>query len=154
MTMSPDTRLRPVTRAALVLAGTAALAACGSVAAPSSSPGSSGSSPSSAAGTSSPAKVALTMTIRSGQAGQPRVWTLRCDPDSGTHPHPAVACATLLRIHNLFSPTPAHRMCPMVVASAKRVTLTGTWFGKKVNRTIIDGGCDLATFSKLGEVVR
>jgi len=150
----PVTRVRPaVTRAALVLAAAASLAACGSVAAPSGAPASSPSASSSSGAASAPAKVALTMTVHSGLAGKPKIWTLRCDPDGGTHPNPAAACGALLRIHDLFSPPPAHRMCPMVVASAKRVTLTGTWFGKKVHRTIIDGGCDLATFSRLGQIM-
>jgi hypothetical protein len=44
-------------------------------------------------------------------------------------------------------------MCPMILASAKRATFTGTWFGAKVDRTIVDGGCDLARWSKLGQVM-
>jgi hypothetical protein len=41
----------------------------------------------------------------------------------------------------------------MVLASSQRATFVGTWFGVKVDRTIVDGGCDLANWSKLGPVV-
>ena len=37
----------------------------------------------------------------------------------------------------------------MIMASAQRVTVTGTYFGKKLDETIVDGGCDLSRFYKL-----
>jgi hypothetical protein len=136
----------------LAVAGTVLVAACGSVAAPASGAPAGGAAGSGAA--SSPAaKASLSITVQNGIGTTAQHWTLRCDPTGGTHPHPAATCSSLLRIRDLFTPPPTHRMCPMILASAKRATFTGTWFGTKVHRTIVDGGCDLAVWSKLGQVM-
>jgi len=120
----------------------AVIAACGSVAAP----GTGGQ-------TTKPAPVSLHITVQNGIGTTPKSWTLRCDPAGGTHPHAAAACSALMALKQPFAPPPAHQMCPMILASAKRATFTGTWFGTKVARTITDGGCDLARWAKLGQVV-
>jgi hypothetical protein len=137
-------------RCLLTVASIGLVAGCGSVAAPGSS-GASGSG----GGSSSPAaaKASLSITVQNGVGTTAQHWTLRCDPASGTHPHPAATCSALLRIRDLFTPPPTHRMCPMILASAKRATFTGTWFGSKVHRTVVDGGCDLAVWSKLGQIM-
>ncbi|HUZ27367.1 MAG TPA: SSI family serine proteinase inhibitor [Streptosporangiaceae bacterium] len=119
----------------------ALVAACGTAAAPGS-----GTSP-------APAKASLHITVQNGPGVKPTFWTLRCDPAGGTHPHPATACSALMSMKEPFAPPPAHQMCPMMLASARRVSFTGTWFGAKVDRTIVDGGCDLARWAKLGQVV-
>jgi hypothetical protein len=121
-----------------VAAGTLAIAACGSTAAPAGS-GSGGSSPG--------------VTVLNGPDTTIKHWTLRCDPAGGTHPHAAAACSALLALKDPFARPRAGQMCPMILASAKRATFTGTWFGAKVDRTIVDGGCDLARWSKLGQVM-
>ncbi|HEY5016896.1 MAG TPA: SSI family serine proteinase inhibitor [Streptosporangiaceae bacterium] len=155
--MSADTSRAPrssvfqltIARCVTAVAGTAlastalaaAVAACGTTAAPGS-----GSSP-------APAKASLHITVRNGPGSKPTYWTLRCDPAGGTRPHAAAACRALLALKEPFAPPPAHQMCPMILASAKRATFTGTWFGTKVARTITDGGCDLARWAKLGQVV-
>jgi hypothetical protein len=43
-------------------------------------------------------------------------------------------------------------MCPMIMASAGRALVEGTYLGKKVRVTIVDGGCDLARWAKLKAV--
>jgi hypothetical protein len=142
-------------RCLLTVASIALVAACGSAAAPGSGGASSNGGASGSGGTSSPAaaKASLSITVQNGIGTTAQHWTLRCDPASGTHPHPAATCSALLRIRDLFTPPPTHRMCPMILVSAKRATFTGTWFGRKVHRTIVDGGCDLAVWSKLGQVM-
>jgi Subtilisin inhibitor-like len=143
-----------VARCLLAVAGTALVAACGSVAAPAAGGAPAAGAPAGgAASSAAPAKAALTITVQNGIGTTAKHWTLRCDPAGGTHPHPAATCSALLRIHDLFAPPPAHRMCPMILASAKRATFTGTWFGRKIHQTIVDGGCDLAVWSKLGQVM-
>jgi hypothetical protein len=131
------------------VAGTAVIAACGSVAAPASG------GASSSGGTASPAaaKVSLNLIVLNGPSSTPKHWTLRCDPAGGTHPHAATACHALLALKNPFALPKAHHMCPMILASDKRVVFTGTYFGAKVHRTIVDGGCDLARWSELGQVL-
>ena len=142
---------RRLAAAGAAIAGLA-LTACGSVAAPSGSGGSAGSG----AGASSPApapKGTLTITVLNGPNKKVNHWTLTCDPAGGTHPHAAQACAALVALKNPFAPIRTGQECPMILASSRRVTFVGTWFGAKVNRTIIDGGCDLGNWSKLGQVV-
>jgi Subtilisin inhibitor-like len=79
-------------------------------------------------------------------------FTLRCEPAGGTASNPAAACAMLLAGPSLFAPRPAHMLCPMIMASGGRATVTGTYFGKQVHVTIEDGGCDLSLWAKLKEV--
>jgi hypothetical protein len=135
------------------VAGTAVIAACGSVAAPASGGSSASGGTSSPATSPAAAKVSLNLIVLNGPASTPKHWTLRCDPAGGTHPHAATACRALLALKNPFALPKAHRMCPMILASDKRVVFTGTYFGAKVHRTIIDGGCDLARWSELGQVL-
>ena len=139
-------RRRPAGIAAgLALAGIA-LAGCGSVAAPSGS-GSTSSSPAAAP------KASLTITVLNGPDKKLTHWTLQCDPAGGTHPDAARACAALMALKNPFAPVRTGQDCPMILASARRATFTGTWFGAKVDRTIVDGGCDLTSWTRLGQVV-
>jgi Subtilisin inhibitor-like len=134
-------------RCLAAVAATAAIAACGSTAAPASSGGSGAGSSHVAA------KVSLNITVENGPGKTPKHWTLRCDPAGGTHPDPAAACRALLALSKPFAPPPAGTMCPMILASARRAVFTGTFFGTKVSRTIVDGGCDLARWTKLGQVM-
>jgi hypothetical protein len=123
----------------IALAGT--VAACGSTAS-----GATGSTP-------SKPKVSLNITVEKGPGHAARHWTLQCDPAGGTHPNPEAACRALLAVKHPFSPPKPGHMCPMILASAQRAIFNGTWYGQKVHRTIIDGGCDLGHWSKLGQVV-
>jgi hypothetical protein len=81
-------------------------------------------------------------------------YTLRCDPAGGTVTNPASACARLMTGTSLFGPLPAHVACPMIMADAGRATLTGTYLGRPVRETVIDGGCDLSRWAKLRQVFR
>jgi hypothetical protein len=143
----------PARRAGLAGAAVAAiavLAACGSVAAPGSS-GSSGSG----AGTAPAAapKASLTITVENGPGKPISHWTLTCDPAGGTHPDAAAACGQLLALKDPFAPVKTGTECPMILASSKSATFTGTWYGQKVNTTIKDGGCDLGKWSELNQVM-
>jgi Subtilisin inhibitor-like len=127
-------------RVMIAVAGTAAVAACGSTAAPASS---------------APAKpkVSLNITVQDGVGGPVKHWTLQCDPTGGTHPDPAAACRALLAVKQPFAAPASGTMCPMILASAKRAIFNGSWFGQRVDRTITDGGCYLARWTKLGQVM-
>jgi hypothetical protein len=145
---------RRLAAAGVAFAGLA-VTACGSVAAPSGSGGTSGSGGSGGAA-SSPAPVpkgSLTVTVLNGPGKKVSHWTLTCDPAGGTHPHAAQACAALTALKDPFAPIRQGQECPMILASSRRVTFVGSWFGARVDRTIVDGGCDLANWSKLGPVV-
>jgi hypothetical protein len=79
-------------------------------------------------------------------------YTLRCDPAGGTVTDPAAACARLMRGVSLFGPLPAHVACPMIMANSGRATLTGSYFGRPVHQTLVNGGCDLGRWAKLRQV--
>lgn len=123
------------------------LAACGSAAAP-------GSGHSAAAGgaTAKPAKVSLDITVTGLPHGQSHHWTLRCEPAGGTHPDPAAACKVLLRAKNPFAPLPKGIMCPMIAAGTKTATVKGRWFGKPVHITMMQSGCYLPRWAKIGQI--
>ena len=105
------------------------------------------------AGTTSAAKISLDVSFAGSASTPARHYTLRCEPAGGTVRDAAVACATLLKGASLFGP-PArqHVMCPMMLASAGRATVTGSYLGKPVHESIADGGCDLARWTKLKQV--
>jgi hypothetical protein len=92
------------------------------------------------------------VTFVASAHARPTHFTLRCEPAGGTASDPAAACATLLAGSSLFAPRPAHMLCPMIMVGAGRVTVSGTYFGKQVHDTIVDGGCDLSLWAKLKAV--
>jgi hypothetical protein len=132
-----------VVACALVLTG------CGTATGPGGGSGS-GSGP-----TPARAKAVLTITLTNAPGGQgPSHWTLRCDPPGGSQPDPAAACAALMHVkYGLARLPPKHLMCPMIMVSSKQYVVTGTWFGKKVHRVIVDGGCDLSLFGTIDKVM-
>lgn len=136
-----------LSRGAVVGACALLAAACGSTDAPSA--GSSGSSP---AGTVSASKVSLDVTFSPTDGHPARHWTLRCEPTGGSYRDPRGACVKLLKWGNIFARPTGHLMCPMIMVSAQRVTVTGTYFGKSVNETIVAGGCDLSRYFKLKDI--
>ncbi|HTZ91454.1 MAG TPA: SSI family serine proteinase inhibitor [Streptosporangiaceae bacterium] len=129
-------------------------AACGSTAAPGNA-GSTGPATSAPAASSSgpattdAAKTSLEVRFSGSPTTAPAHYTLRCDPDGGTVADPAGACAKLMRGASLFAPLPAHVACPMIMANAGRATVTGSYLGRPVHETIVDGGCDLSRWAKL-----
>jgi hypothetical protein len=129
----------------LVTALCAVLAtACGSAAA--------GHSAASGTKAAPAAKISLHVTVKSPGSKVQR-WTLRCDPPGGTHPNPAAACRVLIAAkRSVFLPLKNSVMCPMILANAKRATITGIWFGKRIHTTLYDGGCWIGRWSKIGAI--
>lgn len=138
---------RLLTRGAVLAACGITAAACGSAAVPATGAHGSGSS----AGTTSAAKVSLTVA-ESGAGSAGRHWTLRCEPAGGNFPDAAAACAKLMRFRTIFSPSPHHVMCPMIMADARTYIVYGTFLGHKVHQSIVDGGCDLTRWHELNQV--
>ncbi|HEX9034870.1 MAG TPA: SSI family serine proteinase inhibitor [Streptosporangiaceae bacterium] len=138
---------------AVLAAGAVTLSGCGTAAAP-------GSGTSAPGGARRPAKVALTLTMTNGTGHALVHRTLRCDPPSGTGPDPAAACKALLRLKMTgkgsqpFAPASKHLICPMIMMSDKRIVVTGTWYGLKVRRIVLDGGCDVALFESMSKIMR
>jgi hypothetical protein len=141
--------LRGVACSAAVVAAGLLAAACGSAAAPGTS--SSGSAPASA-NAAAAAKVSLDVVFSGSPTTPAAHYTLRCEPASGSVADPAAACAKLMKDSDLFGPMPARIACPMILASAGRVTVTGTYLGRHVHENLVDGGCDLGRWEKLRQV--
>ena len=99
-----------------------------------------------------PPKVSLDITVSGGPGKPTEHWTLQCDPAGGTHPDPAQACATLLKAKAPFALLPKGVACPMILASAKTAKVTGTYFGRHVDTTFVQGGCDLARWASIGKI--
>jgi Subtilisin inhibitor-like len=157
MAMTSLTQRRPRILALCAAVGVCALlaAGCGSSAAPGSGTSSAGTSTSgsSSAGTASAAKVSLDVSF-SGSAGTaPAHYTLRCEPAGGTVRDAAAACAKLMKHGaSLFGPLPVHVACPMILASAGRATVRGTYLGQRVHESVVDGGCDLSRWGELRQI--
>jgi len=134
---------------ALLAACGLAAAACGNAAAPSGGAQPGGGS---SAGPTPAAKVSLTVVQTGGSDSTTKRWTLQCEPAGGNVPDPATACARLLQHRTIFTPPSRHVMCPMIMADARSYIVYGTFLGKKVHQTIVDGGCSLTRWSQLNQV--
>ena len=135
-------RARPRARYLLIAAVCAAVAtACGAAPAPASSP----------AAPAAPAKVSLDIRVTGGSGGAAN-WTLRCDPTGGSHPSPAAACKVLLRANDPFAPVPRGMMCPMIVAGTREAKVTGIYFGRHIDTTFSQGGCQEARWTKISQI--
>ncbi len=106
-------------------------------------------------GTSINAKVALTFKLNTGP-GTPVIkhWTLTCEPAGGSQPDASAACAALIKLTRPFAPHHQGVACPMILRSNRRILVTGTWLGTNVHRLVVDGGCDLALFTRLDKIFR
>lgn len=100
----------------------------------------------------SPAKVSLKFQVKGDAGGQGKAKTLTCDPAGGSQPDAASACSVLLKLKNPFAPVAKEMNCPMLLLSNKKILVTGTWFGVKVHRLVVDGGCDMALFDSLKKI--
>ncbi|MHB1595594.1 MAG: SSI family serine proteinase inhibitor [Streptosporangiaceae bacterium] len=134
--------LLAVAAAGLVIAG------CGTA----TGPGPGGTGP---GGVSHPAaaKISLGFAVRTKPGAAPTRWLLRCRPAGGTVGDPAAACARLLRLGRPFAPPPRDEVCPQVMAGTGVITVTGTWLGRRVQRTVVDGTCDLGLYATLHAVL-
>jgi hypothetical protein len=92
------------------------------------------------------------VTFTASATAPATTYTLRCEPPGGTVADPVGACARLLTGPSLFAPKPSRILCPMILESTARATVTGVYFGKQVHVTIVQGGCDLARWAKLKQV--
>jgi hypothetical protein len=69
-----------------------------------------------------------------GRGAVPTVWRLKCDPLGGTHPARRLACAALTR--HPADLRPASRACTLMpTLTSAQARITGTWDGRRVDRT-------------------
>jgi hypothetical protein len=134
-------RLRAIAASSLIaITGSVAIAACGT-------------SPAPGTGAAAKPKVSLHVTEMSTSGKATKHWTLSCDPAGGTHPDAAAACKSLLGIKNPFTKPAAGTMCPMILANQPSFIINGTWYGKHVSKTILDGGCTGAVWNTINKVM-
>jgi subtilisin inhibitor-like len=156
MAMTPQLRpaqpqFRKILACSLLSACGVLAAACGSTAAPgTAAPGASASGGGHSAGTTAAAKASLSVVTTAPQAI--RHWTLRCDPPGGTAPDAAAACNQLIADKDIFRRSDVRVMCPMIMADAASYIINGTWFGRPVHLTVVDGGCDVTRWSQLHQI--
>jgi Subtilisin inhibitor-like len=162
MTMTPQLRPtrprhRTVLACGLLSACGVLVAACGSTAAPGSAAPAGGATPGTHSASTQPASTTasakIALTIVSTAPPVSRHWTLRCDPPGGTKPDPAAACRQLIAEPSIFQVgKPKLLMCPMILADASSYVISGTWFGRSVHETVVDGGCDTSRWSELHQI--
>ena len=153
----PARKRRAASRYAVAGACALLAAGCGSAAA--HGPGSAGTTSSAGtspgADTTSAAKISLRVSFGGSAGIAPKRYTLRCEPDGGSVGDAAAACATLMRhAATLFGPPPGHIACPMIMARGGRATVSGTYLGRAVHVTVVDGGCDLSRWAELARIFR
>src|ERR1041385_7085183 len=93
-----------------------------------------------AASASAAARGSLKITYWAhGSEGAATTWTLRCGASvSGTHPARRIACAALAKHGAELAG--AVRPCALLpTLRSPRAKVTGTWNGKRVNRTFRSG---------------
>ena len=101
------------------------------------------------------AAVDLRVTVWSeGRQGQPRTWTLRCGPMSGTHPARARACRMLARTGQPFRPVPKDMLCTQVFGGPDEALITGTFRGRRIwARFNLRDGCQIARWRRLAPLL-
>ena len=129
----------PLARAAL-LAGLLVLAGCGSA-----TGGGDAAEP--------PQKPRYDLKITlwpKGKDGPSRTATLTCDPNGGTHPDPAAACAALDAHPEALHPVPGDVACTEIYGGDQVALIEGDGMRVILNRT---NGCEIARWDALAPVV-
>jgi hypothetical protein len=81
---------------------------------------------SSEAGGSAPSYDVTVIYWPSGPDGESMEATLTCDPDGGSHPDPAGACAALAENEDALEPVPGDVACTEIYGGDQVATITGS----------------------------
>ena len=120
---------------ALLLVSVALVAGCGS---------------SSDAGDSSPRYDLTILYWPEGPGGEPLEATLTCDPDGGSHPDPAAACAALLENEEALEPVASDVACTEIYGGNQIARITGSGVQASLSR---ENGCEIARWDALQPVL-
>ena len=85
-----------------------------------------------------------------GKDGESRTATLTCDPDGGTHPDPARACAALDAHPEALHPVPGDVACTEIYGGDQVALVEGNGMRAVLNRT---NGCEIARWDALAPVL-
>ena len=104
-----------------------------------------------AASTSGLTALKVTYWANGVQSGDPQTWTLRCNPPSGTLPHPAVACRRLATGgRKLVAPVPSGSICTEIYGGPQVARVVGFVQGKKVWAGFTrENGCQISRWNRL-----
>jgi hypothetical protein len=100
-----------------------------------------------------PAQPRYDLTITfwpQGRDGPSRTATLTCDPDGGTHPDPAKACAALRAHPEALHPVPLDMACTEIYGGDQVATVEGAGLRAVFNRT---NGCEIARWEALAPLL-
>jgi hypothetical protein len=101
---------------------------------------------------SAPAQPRYELTVTywpTGRGGEARTATLTCDPDGGSHPHPAQACDALLSHEEALDPPGKGVACTEIYGGPQLAALSGTAHALLSRRN----GCEIARWDALAPVV-
>ncbi|WP_217142235.1 SSI family serine proteinase inhibitor [Streptomyces sp. AC627_RSS907] len=96
----------------------------------------------------------LTVTVRDAGADADGTYELYCNPDGGSHPDPAGACAAVERDtqwgQDPFAPAPKGGVCTMQYGGPATARVTGTWAGRPVDTTYDRrDGCAISRWDRM-----
>ena len=98
-----------------------------------------------------PPRYDLTVTYwPTGRSGQPRIATLTCDPDGGSHPNYAQACDALLQHEDVLEPVAGNVACTQIYGGDQVATLSGGGVTASFSR---ENGCEIARWDKLAPIL-
>ena len=98
-----------------------------------------------------PPRYDLTVTYwPTGRSGQPRIATLACDPDGGSHPNYAQACDALLQHEDVLEPVAGNVACTQIYGGDQVATLSGGGVTASFSR---ENGCEIARWDKLAPIL-
>lgn len=103
----------------------------------------------------SPPPLSADLTIVLTGTGSETTWTLTCNPDGGSHPDPAAACARIDEVgQSAFAPPPEDVMCTQQWGGPGVALVTGTLADTPVDaRFSLTNGCDIARWRNLEPVL-
>jgi hypothetical protein len=90
-----------------------------------------------------------------GKDGESRTATLTCDPDGGTHPDPAEACAALAAHPEALHPVPGDVACTEIYGGDQVAEVKGTGVGGAGVRAVLNrtNGCEIARWDALAPLI-
>ncbi len=105
-----------------------------------------------------PASTTLMITYREDRNARAQRWALTCDPVLGSHPKPAQACGTLMKLRergvNPFAPVPPDAICTLIYGGSQTATVTGFWNEEPVDASFNRvGGCEIARWDAIAPVI-
>jgi hypothetical protein len=87
-------------------------------------------------------------------AGEPKRWTLRCNPLGGTHTRRASACARLASLERPFAPLRKDLLCTQIHGGPEQALITGRHRGQRIWTALsLTDGCKIARFQSLAFLV-